>query len=48
MYTNYKTDGLGAIVSVIKNKGKPYLIIVNHDFTQFTNNYKMDFNISGK
>jgi hypothetical protein len=28
-----KTDGLGAVVSVMKNKGKSYLVIVNHDFT---------------
>ena len=28
-----KTDGLGAVVSVMKNNGKSYLVIVNHDFT---------------
>ena len=28
-----KTDGLGAVVSVMKNKAKSYLVIVNHDFT---------------
>jgi hypothetical protein len=28
-----KTDGLGAVVSVMKNNGKSYLVIVNRDFT---------------
>lgn len=32
-----KTDGLGAVVSVMKNKGKSYLVIVNHDFTTSMN-----------
>ena len=28
-----KTDGRGAIISILKNNGKTYLAIVNHDFT---------------
>lgn len=28
-----KTDGIGALVSVMENNGKSYLVIVNHDFT---------------
>ena len=28
-----KTDGIGALVSVMKNNGKSYIVIVNHDFT---------------
>lgn len=32
-----KTDGLGAVVSVMINKGKSYLVIVNHDFTTSMN-----------
>jgi hypothetical protein len=31
--TILKTGGMGAVVSTLKNNGKTYLVIVNHDFT---------------
>jgi hypothetical protein len=32
-----RTDNIGAVVSVMKNNGKTYLVVVNHDFTSNMN-----------
>ncbi len=31
------TDNIGAVVSILKNNGKTYLMVVNHDFTDNMN-----------